>query len=128
MKKFLIQIIIILALISCKSSNENKIIGKWKGLHTQTMYYSGITHKSIFEIEFSENGKGWMRQHNMEENKTYPANIFEYKIVNDSIIFPTETRFGQNLHIEYISDTKLILKKFNKGDGTNLYEIDKIKN
>lgn len=128
MKKYILRITISLSLISCNTSNENKIIGKWKGLRTQEMYYGGEIHQYMCEIEFSENGKGWMRLHSKEENYTYPTSIFEYKIVNDSIIFPSAEHSGQNLHIEYISDSKLILKKFNETEGTNLYEIEKTAN
>ena len=127
MKKITNQVILLmfLTLISCKTSNENKIIGKWKGLYTQKSYYGGNIHNLTTEMEFNENGKGLFRNHNEEENKTYPTSIFEYKVKVDSIIF-INTKYDQNLHIEYISENKLILNKFSELSGTERYELDKV--
>jgi hypothetical protein len=129
MKKVISQFIILmfLTLISCKTSNENKIIGKWKGTNTQKMYYGGNIHKSITTMEFDENGKGWYQNYNEEENKTYRLNIFEYKIKLDSVIFIPK-KYDTNLHIEYISANKLILNKFSESMGTITYELDKVNN
>lgn len=123
------QIILLLlfTLISCKTSNENKIIGKWKGTSTQKMYYDGKIHKLIIEMEFDENGKGWSRNHNEEENETYPTRIFEYKVNLDSVVF-IPNKYDANLHIEYISENKLILNKFSESMGTMTYELDKVDN
>ena len=121
------QIILLLAiaLSSCNTSNENKIIGKWKGNYTQKMYYSGKLHSSTTEMEFDENGKGWYRFQYIEDNKTYPSSIFEYKVIGDSIIF-INTNYNKNLYIEYISENKLILNKFSESSGTERYELDKV--
>lgn len=129
MKKITNQVILLmfLTLISCKTSNENKIIGKWKGLCTQKMYYGGNIHKSITTMEFDENGKGWYQNYDEEENKTYKLNIFEYQIKLDSVIF-IPIKYDTNLHIEYISDNKLILNKFSESMGTITYELDKVNN
>lgn len=129
MKKITNQVILLmlLTLISCKTSNENKIIGKWKGLYTQKMYYGGNIHNLTTEMEFDENGKGWFRNHNEKENKTYPLRIFEYKIQLDSVIFIPK-KYDTNLHIEYISESKLILNKFSESMGTVTYELDKVNN
>lgn len=129
MKKVTNQFVILMFLtfISCKTSNENKIIGKWKGTSTQKMYYGGNIHKSITTMEFDENGKGWYQNYNEEENKTYRLNIFEYKIKLDSVIFIPK-KYDTNLHIEYISDNKLILNKFSESMGTITYELDKVNN
>lgn len=123
------QIILLLlfTFISCKTSNENKIIGKWKGISTQKMYYGGQIHKLVIEMEFDENGKGWFRNHNEEKNETYPTRFFEYKVKLDSVVFIPK-KYDKNLHIEYISENKLILNKFSESMGTMTYELDKVGN
>lgn len=126
MKKVNIIILsIAISLTSCNTSNENKIIGKWKGSYSQKSYYGGRIHSLITEMEFDENGKGWYRNQNIEDNKTFPISIFEYKVVEDSIIF-INTKYNKNLYIEYISENKLILNKFSESSGTERYELDKV--
>lgn len=119
-------IIILFTIMSCKTSNEKKIIGKWKGSVTSKSYYSGTFSSLTIEMEFDENGKGWYRRYNIEKKQTYQTRIFNYRITPDSIIFIP--RKYDNLHIEYISDNKLMLNSFSESGGTVKYELDKIKN
>lgn len=127
MKRYIALTTIILVLIfssSCKPQNKSKIVSKWKGTRTQELYYTGEIYTRSCEIEFGENGKGWSQIHNQEKGETYPTKIFDYKIINDSIIF-TSSKLPEKLKIEYVSDTKLVLKKFDQMSGTIIYDLHK---
>ncbi|OUL60988.1 hypothetical protein B8T70_17730 [Flavobacterium sp. AJR] len=113
--------------MSCEIKNNGKIIGKWNGTHEQKLYYTDKVYTRSCEIEFGNDGKGWSQLYNGEEDEKYPSKIFDYKIINDSIIF-TSSKHPENLKIEYVSDTKLVLKKFSQMSGTITYDLNKVLN
>ncbi len=118
--------ILFLALTSCKSSTEEKIIGTWKGTCTNKGIV--VTNKlrvRYCEMVFTDEEKFYTRQSDLEKIVLNPPVIKEYEIIGDSLItFRNKNR--DSYFIEFISDKKLILsKKYEYSNNDFYYELNK---
>jgi hypothetical protein len=122
--KIFIKLIFLSLLIftSCKSSNENLILGSWKG----TCKNRAISNfKARYcEMEFSEDGKFFTRQSDIENIELDSPIIKDYKIVGDSLITNFKGR-KDSYFIEFISENKLVLNMKLGSLNDFYYELNK---
>ena len=117
--------ILFLALASCKSSTEDKIVGTWKGTCTNKGIVTYKLRVRYCEMVFTDEGKYYARQSDLEKIVLNPPIINEYEIMGDSLItFRNKNR--DSYFIEFISDKKLILsKKYEYSNNDFYYELNK---
>jgi hypothetical protein len=121
-----IFILLILVFVNCKSPNENKIIGNWVGTNTNKAF-SNIEPRYC-EMEFTEEGKFFNINSDIQRLEKNKAVLNDYIIKGDSLITIDSDSRKDHYFIEYISDTKLILRE-KVGDLNDFsYELNKVGN
>lgn len=109
--------ILLLLLTSCKSVNENKIIGSWKGTcENKAMKF---LKPRYCEMEFAEDGKFFTRQSDLNKIELNSPRIKNYTIVGDSLLTDLNGK-KDSYFIEFISDNKMILIQ-DEGSMNNFY-------
>lgn len=106
MKKNIILTGILFLLISCKSENENKIIGKWVGTSLLTNVSS--PELRYCEMEFTEGGGFLNINSDLKKTESYDPLICNYTIKGDSI--KINNQYNNVYFIEFISESTLILR------------------
>ena len=116
---------ILFLLISCKSENETKIIGKWVGTSLLTTLSS--PELRYCEMEFTEDGAFLNKNSDLKKTESYDPLICNYTIKGDSI--KINNQYNDAFFIEFISESTLILRN-NWGISPinkTLYELKKVK-
>lgn len=119
---FIKSALIFVLLLSCKSSKENQIIGSWKGI------CKNIAMKFLkpryCEMEFTEDGKFFTRQSDLNKIELNSPRIKNFTIIGDSLLTELNGK-KESYFIEFISENKLILTK-DKGSLNNFhYELER---
>lgn len=119
-------ILFLLIFVNCKSPNENKIIGNWVGTW-ENKSFSNMKQRYC-EMEFTEEGKFFNLNSDLERLEKNKAVLKDYIIKGDSLITINSEGRKDSFFIEYISDTKLILRQ-EFGDLNHFYyELKKVGN
>jgi hypothetical protein len=128
MNKFIYAAFILLSFAAgCKATNQQKIIGKWKGAGVQNFAASGQQTKTIVETEFTADGKYVQQTLNSTTGLLVADAVGSYKISADSIIWINVEgqELGFKSKIELLSDTKLTYKS-KIGDDETTHTLDKM--
>lgn len=117
---FIKSALIFVLLVSCKSSKENQIIGSWKGTCENTAMK--FLKPRYCEMEFTEDGKFFTRQSDLDKIELNSPQIKNFTIVGDSLLTELDGR-KNSYFIEFLSENKMILSQ-DEGSMNNFhYEL-----